>query len=178
MIVTPRLFLYACELKHYEAVLQGGDALSRLLNTEVPEKWTETPELVLVAFDKMKSDPSLLGWFFYFIVHQRDNRLIGTGGFKGKPSASGAVEIGYEIVPDYRDQGYATETASALIDFAFSHSEIRKVVGHTLSEFDAAVRVLQKAGLQFVKTEGSGDLCRWEITRAAYTGGRTAPGRK
>jgi len=171
MIVTANLLLITCELHHYTAVMQGNAVLSNLLNAEVPEKWTESPEMILVAFDRMKNDPSLAPWFFNFIIHQKDNRLIGVGGFKDKPSPEGEVEIGYEIIPSYRDQGYATETARALIDYAFTHDKVSKVIAHTLSEFDASVRVLQKTGMQFIQCvpdKEGGVLCRWEMSRAYY----------
>ena len=53
--------------------------------------------------------------------------MIGTCAYKGKPDANGMVEIGYEIIPDYRLQGYATEAALALINHAFQFPGIQKI---------------------------------------------------
>lgn len=113
----------------------------------------------------------MLGWFFYLIIHKADNKLIGTGGFKGKPDKNGTVEIGYEIAEEYREQGYATEMVGAFIRFAFHHQYIHKVVAHTLEEYDSSVKVLQKNGMQFagnINTPGKDTLWKWEITRNAY----------
>lgn len=171
MIQTTRLQLLPCTLKFFEAVLQGNEALAQLLGADVPEDWTEFPEMVLVAYDKMRNDPALLGWFFYLAVHRADNRLIGTASFKGRPDANGVVEIGYEVSVAYREQGYATEIAQTLIRFAFSHSQVTKVIAHTEEEYNAAVKVLQKAGMRFagaVHGADAGELWRWEITREQF----------
>lgn len=171
MIQTTRLQLLPCTLKFFEAVLQGNEALAQLLGADVPEDWTEFPEMVLVAYDKMRNDPALLGWFFYLAVHRADNRLIGTASFKGRPDANGVVEIGYEVSVAYREQGYATEIAQTLIRFAFSHPQVTKVIAHTEEEYNAAVKVLQKAGMRFagaVHGADAGELWRWEITREQF----------
>lgn len=167
MILTSRLQLLSCTLQYFEALLQGKDVLGELLDIDIPEEWTEYPEIILVAYDKLRNDPSMLGWFFYLVVHQEDKRLIGAGGFKGRPDNQGTVEIGYEITPAYREQGYGTELTQALVRFAFNHSYVQKVVAHTEEEYNAAVKVLQKSGMHFVG-EAPEQLWRWEITRAQY----------
>lgn len=171
MITTLRLLLLPCTLQYYEAAIGGNEALSKVLGAKVPDRWTEFPEAVLVAYDKLKSDPSLTGWFFYLFIHRNERTLMGTGGFKGKPDEKGVVEIGYEVHPNYREQGYATEAAQAFVQFAFEHPKVQKVIAHTLPEYNAAVKVLQKCGMQFAGTEkdpDDGEIWRWEIDRAAW----------
>jgi len=127
--------------------------------------------MVLVAYDKLRNDPAMLGWFFYLVIHRADKRLIGAGGFKGKPNGDGLVEIGYEITADYREKGLGTEMAESLIRFAFGHTYVKRVIAHTEEEYNASVKILQKAGMRFVGTiknkEGE-DLWEWEITRSQY----------
>ncbi|ACU58211.1 GNAT family N-acetyltransferase [Chitinophaga pinensis] len=167
MILTSRLQLLSCTLQYFEALLQGEEVLSELLHIRIPEPWTEYPEIILVAYDKLRNDPSMLGWFFYLVIHKEDKCLIGAGGFKGRPDKDGTVEIGYEISAPYREQGYGTELTQALVRFAFSHSYVNKVVAHTEEEYNAAVKVLQKSGMHFVG-EDPEQLWKWEITRDQY----------
>ena len=54
-------------------------------------------------------------WDGYFFVHARAGALVGNGGFKGPPDASGAVEIGYEIATEYWKRGLATEAVRGMI---------------------------------------------------------------
>jgi RimJ/RimL family protein N-acetyltransferase len=104
----------------------------------------------------------------YFFVHQPDRKLIGNGGFKGKPDEAGTVEIGYAVAPAYRRKGLATEAAQGLIDFAFSHPQIRTIQAHTLAEENESVRVLRKVGMKFVKELNDledGDIWQWQLKR-------------
>ncbi|MCW3462436.1 GNAT family N-acetyltransferase [Chitinophaga nivalis] len=171
MIQTPRLQLLPCTLEHFESLLHGNDTLADLLGINIQEGWTEYPEMVLVAYDKLRNDPSMLGWFFYLVIHREDKQLIGAGGFKGKPNAAGLVEMGYEIAPGYREKGLGTEMAKGLIRFAFGHSYVQRVIAHTEEEYNASVKILQKAGMRFVgtfKNKENEDLWEWEITRDQY----------
>ncbi|MFY0253021.1 GNAT family N-acetyltransferase [Chitinophaga sp. 30R24] len=171
MIQTPRLQLLPCTLEHFEMLLQGDDQLADLLGIAIPDNWTEYPEMVLVAYDKLRNDPAILGWFFYLVIHCADRRLIGAGGFKGKPCEAGIVEMGYEITADYREKGLGTEMAAALIRFAFGHSYIQRVIAHTEEVYNASVKILQKAGMRFagaIKNKDGEDLWEWEITREQY----------
>lgn len=167
MILTPRLQLLPCTLQYFEALLQGEEVLGELLDIHIPDSWTQFPEVILVAYDKLRNDPSMLGWFFYLVIHQDDKCLMGAGGFKGRPDRNGTVEIGYEITPGYREQGYGTELTQALVRFAFNHSYVQKVIAHTEEEYNAAVKVLQKSGMHFVG-EAPEQLWRWEISREQY----------
>jgi ribosomal-protein-alanine N-acetyltransferase len=167
MILTSRLQLLSCTLQYFEALLQGEEILGDLLNIDIPQSWTEFPEIILVAYDKLRNNPSMLGWFFYLVIHKEDKRLIGAGGFKGHPDPEGTVEIGYEITAEYREQGYGTELTQALVRFAFSHSYVKRVVAHTEEEYNAAVKVLQKSGMHFVG-EAPEQLWKWEILREQY----------
>ena len=177
---TSRLKLIFCKLEYFEALLQGSQHLADLLHIRIPERWTQYPELVLVAYDKLRNDPALNGWFFYLVVHKEDKTLIGTGGFKSVPDANGVVEVGYEVHEDYREQGYGSELLQALIDYAFDHKDVSKVIAHTLEEYNAAVKVLQKCSLSFAgeMTGEDGPLWRWELTRDVYEHNAIVPKEK
>jgi RimJ/RimL family protein N-acetyltransferase len=78
------------------------------------------------------------------------------------------VEIGYEVAESYRNKGLATEFASALIDFAFSHPQVTTVQAHTLAVENASCVVLQRCGMQKMETledPDDGLIWRWELKR-------------
>ena len=70
--------------------------------------------------------------------------LIGCGGFKGSPSEHGSVEIGYSILPEYRGRNYAPEATASLIEWAFLHPGVRRIVAKTDPDNHASIRVLEK----------------------------------
>jgi ribosomal-protein-alanine N-acetyltransferase len=109
-------------------------------------------------------------WVFGFaVIHRDDQCVIGAASFKGPPDDDGGVEIAYGIVPAYQGQGYATEAASALVEFAMERVEVCTIRAHTMPDGSASMRVLVKTGFQLVGDvvdEEDGAVCRWERTIA------------
>ncbi|KAJ5066671.1 putative gnat family [Anaeramoeba ignava] len=75
-----------------------------------------------------------------------ETELIGIIGLIFEPENKMA-EIGYWIGSPYWGNGYATEAAKALIDFAFNHLDVNKVHGKVYSHNNASARVLEKVGM-------------------------------
>jgi ribosomal-protein-alanine N-acetyltransferase len=96
--------------------------------------------------DQLAAQPENAGWYFWVYISPGINRLVGVGGFKGAPTKSGDVEIGYSMLASYREQGLATEAVNALIEWAYKHAEVKRVVAHTRSDRNPSHRVLEKAG--------------------------------
>lgn len=177
-IPTKRLRLIECTPPLFELLFQDLPALSLRLNIAIPEHWTHFGLAPFkYAYDKIIAQPADAGWWSYLIVHQRDQGLIGTCGYKGPPNGEGEVEIGYEIIQTYQNRGLATETAEALIAEAFNRSAVKKVKAHTLAEENASVQVLKKCGLHFVHTlfdPDDGDIWLWEIQKEEWLKGRSS----
>lgn len=171
MIKTDDLELIPCKLAHFEAILNGQRELEQILDVTVLEGWLEFPEVIQYAYEYLKVNPEVLGWWSYLLVHAKNNALIGCGGFKGEADVSGTVEIGYGIAPEYRNRGLATQAAQGLIDYAFSHSHIKAVEAHTLTEPNASSRVLEKIGMKrvaVVDDPDEGQLWYWCLSREDY----------
>lgn len=167
-IVTARLQLVPCEAIHYEAILRDKKELEPLLSVSVPDSWPTFPESIPHGYETLKRDPSALNWGFYLFIHTADRTLVGEGGFKGRPDNEGIVEIGYALVPEYRQRGLATEAARGLTAYAFSHPEVNIVQAHTLPTGDASINVLKKLGMKFVgafNDPEDGEVLRWRVER-------------
>ena len=108
----------------------------------------------------MEQDPSGDVWDG-LIIHKQDKIVIGDMGFKGGPDAAGAVEIGYSIIPAFRNQGYATEMARRLITWAFQQPAIRAVIAECLDDNAGSIQVLEKLGMRRLAPDGN--MLKWEI---------------
>ena len=85
-------------------------------------------------------------------------------------------EVGFIFHPDHQGQGYATESARALIAYAFEHYKLHRVSGRLEPRNRASARVLEKLGMrregllienEWVKGEWQGEAiyallaCEW-----------------
>lgn len=165
---TAHLTLLNCDIPTLEAVIAGDRAIHEHLDVFVPEVWSTFGKTSFqYALDRIKEFPEQAKWWTYLFVLKELNTLIGSGGYKGPPRG-GIVEIGYEVAPDYRNQGYATEVVKALAKMAFEHPQVRAVSAQTLGKVNASTRVLEKSGFQKVNTlqdELIGEIWCWNLER-------------
>ncbi len=171
-ITTDSLRLIAVEPFHVEALSHDKRELAEILGVAVPEGWPQFPEAFAPPEDggPRRSERPPTDWRDYFFVHPRGRSLVGNGGFTSDPDDSHVVEIGYEIAPEHRNRGFATEAARDMIGYAFAHADARveAVVAHTLAETNASDTVLRKAGMSFVAEVDDpevGKAWRWRISR-------------
>jgi ribosomal-protein-alanine N-acetyltransferase len=83
---------------------------------------------------------------FWYTTRRDTGAFIGW--FTLKYAAQSAdVETGYMLLPEAWGQGFATEGATALVDYGFDDLGLDRIIGVTHPENYASQRVLQKAGL-------------------------------
>lgn len=168
-IETERLTLVVAHPEILRTAIQGNAALGQCLHVQVAENWSEFGEAPLAfALDQQAGSGAEVGWWTYFPVHKQEKCMIGSGGYAGKPNEEGSVEIGYEIAPAWRGQGYATEFAMGLIQDAFKYPEVKRIIAHTLGTENASTAVLKKCGFKKTKDledPDEGTVWEWELER-------------
>lgn len=80
----------------------------------------------------------------YAVVKRQNSELVGAMSISG--IANGVGELGYWIGTPFWGQGIATESAQALLQFAFSEVKLSKVIAYHLPENPASGRVMAKVG--------------------------------
>lgn len=135
------------------ADLAGRQALADTIGAEVAENWPpELYESTAIRWSlKQLEDPAEQGWSLWYLLSKKHEpaQVMGICGFKGKPDATGSVEIGYSVLKQYRVQGYATEAVARLVVWAFSHQNVTEVTAETLPHLKQSIRVMEKNGLTF-----------------------------
>jgi len=149
-IKTARLKLIPCPLTVAEAAIFNPSIVSQVLGARVPDDWqkTEVQDFLPMYAQMLADDSSILGWGVWLMIHAKENTLIGDLGFAGKPDESGSVELGYELLRLYRGQSYAFEAAQALVNWAFSHPDLKRIVAHCPIDNHASIRILEKLGME------------------------------
>lgn len=165
VVAIERLDLIPVTAEHRQAFQMSRAAFAAFCDVTLPEGWPEFPE----AFTPQEHE-GIHPWTGYIFLHRADRRLIGNGGFVSAPHpVTGAVEIGYEIAPEFRNLGFATEAARTLVALAFDHGAAA-VIAHSLPEPNASNAVMQKLGMRRVadiSDPAVGHIWRWQVDRPA-----------
>lgn len=93
------------------------------------------------------------GLGYWAAIEKESGAFIGL--FLLRPRGEGdpaEPELGYRLRKAAWGRGFATEGARALIDYAFERTTARRVCAETLAVHAASRRVLEKAGLRFVRS--------------------------
>ena len=84
---TKNLILIPCDTEILKSAIQGNDVLARKINVTVPDNWTEFGVGALkYSLDRLTESDEETNWWTYFPIHRQDNKLIGSGGYKGSPT--------------------------------------------------------------------------------------------
>jgi RimJ/RimL family protein N-acetyltransferase len=168
MNIDSEITLQTCSAKHLKALIDNPTYFTSKFGLQVIPGYLEFSEALKWALESLESGKVTPEWGTYMFIHDRDEALIGLGGYYGLPTEAGIVEIGYGIAPSYRCRGYATQAAQWLIKNAFSYDEIKAVWAHTLPNFNASTRVLEKCGMNKIAEvldEEHGVVWQWEIVK-------------
>ena len=138
------------------------EVLARIEALSPADRAQVSPAWLAQALAATEADPWLHG---FKMVDRVTGAAVGSCGFKGPPNTERIVELAYGVKPEYQGRGYATESANALVDFAFRDGIIRTVCAHTLAGHIASERVLAKAGFKRIGDvidPEDGPVVRWE----------------
>lgn len=141
---TPRLRLRPCQLEDLEPVhaLWTNDGVRHFLFDDRVISLDETHSFVesnLLNFEQH-------GYGLWLVFARDTNRLVGFAGFL--PSEDEAPNLIYGIQPDFWGQGYATEAASAVLNYAFEDLALTRVRADVDEPNVVSVRVLEKLGMR------------------------------
>jgi RimJ/RimL family protein N-acetyltransferase len=161
MIETQRLLLLPFTYDLVVATLHGKSELERVLGFKVSEEWpsSEYANRIPAKKEKLQKSPESSIWSL-IAIDKESHTLIGEIGCKGGPDENGTVEIGYGMVSQVRNRGYATEMIKGLTEWLFERPEVKKVTAKCLQSNKPSARVLEKSG--FIQLEFRDGLIRWE----------------
>ena len=80
------------------------------------------------------------------LLHE-SGTLIGSCGVRRKPDDDTEADIGFELSPGHWGQGYATEAATAMVEFAFRELGLSRLSSWCIADNAASARVLEKLGM-------------------------------
>jgi RimJ/RimL family protein N-acetyltransferase len=79
------------------------------------------------------------------------------------------VEIGYDFRSEYWNQGFATEAATAVRDFAFSKLHLPGLISLIRVGNESSKRVSEKIGMQYVADISLNGITYWKYAIDGYS---------
>lgn len=163
IVRSERLDLPLLEPELLDALVAGDRAaIARLAPYAIPDDFPDrsgTPDVpdtagfVRFRRDQLRSDPARYPWSLRAMVLRTERRMVGYVNFHGAPGVNDvavpdALELGWTVFPEHRRQGYATEVALTLMDWASRTYGIRHYISATTPDNAASLRVHQKLGFR------------------------------
>lgn len=112
-----------------------------------PNTVQDTKDFVALMVEDARS---VNRWKFDLAVCLKEGELlIGGCGIRRDDAKSDKANLGWAINPQFQGKGYATEAASALIDFGFETLGLSLIYATCDSRNLASARVMEKLGMKF-----------------------------
>lgn len=164
----PKVRLVPATVSLLNALSEDRVRFGELIGSPVPDGWPEFPEAIVFALEHLQDTPEAdRSWSMQFFIDHATGRLLGSGGFTAPP-VDRAVEIGYEVAPEFRGRGFGAAAARALVDVAVASGEVDHVVAHTLPGPNPSTGVLVSLGFGHVADQEDPDVglvWEWRWTR-------------
>ena len=98
----------------------------------------------MAAIDFRKAD----GWIMFAVELSCEQRMIGEVGIFISPAPQSKGDLGWSFHPDYHQQGYATEAATVLIDYAFRERRLHRLTATCEVHNTASIRLMERLGMR------------------------------
>ena len=168
MSSRPQVRLVPATVPLLRALDEDRALFCELIGSFVPDGWPEFPEAIGFTLDHLQNAPEAdHAWSMQFFVDRATGRLLGSGGYAARPVGR-AVEIGYEIAPAFRGQGFGTAAARALVERAVASGEVDHVIAHTRPGPNASTGVLVSLDFEHVADQEDpevGIVWEWRWSR-------------
>jgi RimJ/RimL family protein N-acetyltransferase len=130
--------------------LDGDPEVMRFVNGGRPTSREEIEDDVLPAL--LEHYERYAGAGFWAAIEKPTGLFVGWFHLRPAEGAPpGEVELGYRLRRSAWGKGYATEGSRAVIDQGFTELGVERIVASTMVVNVASRRVLEKAGLRFVR---------------------------
>ena len=96
------------------------------------------------------TDYKVNGYGRWAVIDRFSNDFLGWCGLKYNRDLD-ETDIGFRFFEEHWNKGYATESATACLQYGFQKLSLTKIIGRAMAENKASIKVLEKIGLEFVK---------------------------
>ena len=141
-LTTKRLVLRQLTFDDKKAIfrLRSNKEINELIERETPKNLNQAEGFIQTCLDAFENKNRV----FWAVVLEDSNQLIGTIVFHKVDLENNYAEIGYEMNPDYQDEGYMSEAMSAILDFGIMSMNLKIIEAYTHHNNTASIALLEK----------------------------------
>lgn len=147
VIETKRLILYPLKEKEILNLINDLATFEKELKVKYDGEQLDTffKKILFTQYEKIKENPNdYLFNTFFMIIRKSDRVIVGSIDYKNVDKQNSQTEIGYGLNEKYQGNGYMTEIVNKLVEFAFSHLGLIKVVAETEVDNNKSQKVLER----------------------------------
>lgn len=119
-------------------------------------KTITSKDKILEAIDSLRKQYADFGVGRWAMINKSNNQFIGWTGLEyvthNINNHQNFYDLGYRLLKKYWRQGFATESAFASIEYAFSTLKATEVYGMADIKNTGSNKILKKVGLKFIET--------------------------
>ncbi len=91
------------------------------------------------------------GYGRWVVILKNTNEFIGWCGLKLNKDST--IDIGFRFFKKCWNKGYATESATACLQYGFNHLKLAEIIGRASIHNNSSIKVLEKIHMKYWKTE-------------------------
>lgn len=144
--------------------LDSDPEVHRFLGNQ-PVTQIEQSRAVIAAIQQQYQQNGIGRWA---VILKETGAFLGWSGLKLERNVNGHAQyydLGYRFIKKHWGKGYATESASAFIDFGFNELKLQKICAAFEHGNDSSRNVMEKCGMHFVndfvEEKHGGVGCSW-----------------
>ena len=111
------------------------------------------------------------GNYVFCALYKKDTKeFIGEAGIIGYAPHANRCVIGYNLLPQYWNQGFATEITKHLVKYSFEFLDVERIEALALEINTASCRVLEKSGFLLDGVLRNFNMCETGYRNVCYYG--------
>jgi len=126
---TERLQLREINENHVEDIfkIRSNEVINQFVQRNSPKNNYDALQFILTIKERTKDNQS----FYWGILLKNQSNLIGTICLYNFSEERTVAEVGYELLPDYHQQGIMSEALKVVLDFAFNDLHLHEILAMT-----------------------------------------------
>lgn len=148
ILTTERLTLRQLEMNDEQAifVLRSDREISKYLDRPISNTIDDARNFINKVNENIDKNTSL----YWAIMLTERNRLVGTICLYGfSDEEDNTCEIGYELLPNFQQQGIMKEAVETVIHFTFSTIKVQKIEAFVHRDNQSSINLLKKLSFKY-----------------------------